>query len=298
MEKQSYIKSDELGLIKFYSAHKQEFLKCIKEFIKQEENINYADLRKNAKLEKIEKDIEISILLEEIYKKTNDTITKEFIENWGHKITKYNEKSIKKTFERILLNYIKRNISKLFEKDLNNYMEFKEELINKFNELEKNLKIRDERIKEKEKQEKQKNTKKSLSELLEDDLEYIKLWNEKIIIENRIYTMNKKVKETTQEIESYYYLENNEEKQIINEFIKIKVEQIYNGKVKGHKFTKEDYEQLIETMKEYSNLMPATITLVSSEIKDLAKNQGITIKKIECIPFVKTKNKESLRKKS
>ena len=290
MEKQQYIKTDDLGLIKFYSPYKQAFLTCIRDSIKELEDINYEDLKKQVNLEKIEKHIKIGMLLEKIYKETNDTITKEFIENWENKITKYNAKNIKKAFAKILVQYIEKKLSGKFEENLKDYLTFKDELIIKYNELENNLKIRDAKIKDQEKIAKQNNKEISLAELLEDDLGYIRAWNEKIMLENRIYTINKEVKETTQEIESYYYLENKEEKEIINEFVKRKVEQIYNGKTKEYKFKKSDYELLIDQIKGLSNLMPATITLVSSEIKDIAKKQGITIEKIEYITFVKIKN--------
>ena len=105
---------------------------------------------------KIQKDIEISLLLENIYNETNDRITKEFIEDWRHKIVKYNKTSIKKIYEEIVTEQVKQKLSEKYKKELNQYIEFKQEIQNKYNELVKNLEICNKEIKKQKQQNKNK----------------------------------------------------------------------------------------------------------------------------------------------
>lgn len=274
------LETDDLGLVGYSCVFESDFYKCLRNYLQSFDKKSDDDITKTVGIDRYDYKIRLGSFFNYIYNKSNDRVLNEFFDDYGYKISDFDKDVIIDLVYQSLDSYLRTKINKKFRVELRPYINFRDNLISKFDELlfsydviQTGINHRFTKL--------QKNydlVDIEFSDILDDDFEYNDLWDKKINVENRIDSFRNDIFDFIKRFDSFLYLEDDEINKIVRDYASMRANQYCNSKMNSYRFNEYDYVFLINCVKKFNYLMPGTVSIVISEIERIAKAEGIDLK--------------------
>ncbi len=279
-----YIKTDELGLEEFGCFYSADVMECLREYIESIGNKSDVELSKKCITDSYDKSIRFSTFIEYIYSNLSDNASKEFFDEYSYKFGSLDNDDVESDIKYDLWSIMVREAKNKFSTELADYYNFINEVEIEYDKLDSKYDFY-EKKESKRLEELEKNyagDADEFDEFLEDDSEYMNSSVNKLLIENRQYSLREELSELRSDMDEYLFFwdsdeDNNELLNIIGEFAQGKSKQLLQSRKKSYKFNVLDYKQLISLIKEDGKLLPGTVVIVISDIERIAKKNGIIL---------------------
>lgn len=279
-----YIKTDELGLEEFGCFFEADFMKCLREYIEFMSKKTDEDISKQCLSYKLDNGIRLNSFIDFIYSNLSDMAAKEFFDEYSHNFSELSDDYIESFINSNLKYLMVSEIKDKFLTELADYYTFISKVSKEYGKLSSKHDFY-EKKESKRLEELKKNydgEADDFYDLLDDDSEYINSGVNKLLIEDRQYSLGSELSELRKDMSEYLFFEdsvdtNNPVLDVINKFAESKSKQLLKSRRKIYQFNVLDYKQLIDMIKKAGKLTPGTVMIVISDIERIAKKNGIIL---------------------